>query len=90
LTYADDVNVVGENIDIIKKNTKAVLDDNKEVDLEVISEKTKYWLLLHYQKIGKKHSIKIVKRSFEDVAKSKYLGTTLTINIPCTKRLRAD
>jgi hypothetical protein len=32
----------------------------------------------HSQKIGQKHSIKIAKRSFEDVAKFKYLGTTLT------------
>jgi hypothetical protein len=30
------------------------------------------------QKIGQKHSIKIAKRSFEDVAEFKYLGTTLT------------
>jgi hypothetical protein len=29
------------------------------------------------QKIGQKHSIKIVKRSFEDLAKFKYLGTKL-------------
>jgi hypothetical protein len=32
----------------------------------------------HSQKIGQKHSIKIANRSYEDVAKFKYLGTTLT------------
>jgi hypothetical protein len=32
----------------------------------------------HSQKIGQKHSIKIASRSFEDVAKFKYLRTTLT------------
>jgi hypothetical protein len=32
----------------------------------------------HSQKIGQKHSIKIANRSFEDVAKFKYLGTTVT------------
>jgi hypothetical protein len=31
-----------------------------------------------YQKAGQKHSIKIADRSCEDVAKVKYLGTTLT------------
>jgi hypothetical protein len=30
------------------------------------------------QKIGQKHSIKIANRSFEDAARFKYLGTTLT------------
>jgi hypothetical protein len=34
-------------------------------------------LMSRSQKIGQKHSIKIANRSFEDVAKFKYLGTTL-------------
>jgi hypothetical protein len=41
-------------------------------------EKTKYMLMSHSQKIGQKHSIKIANRSFEDVVKFRYLGTTLT------------
>jgi hypothetical protein len=35
-------------------------------------------LMSRYQKAGQKHNIKIVNRSFEDVTKFKYLGTTLT------------
>jgi hypothetical protein len=90
LAYADDVTVVGENIDIIKKNTEALLDASKKVGLEVNPEKTKCILMSRSQKIGQKHSIKIAKRSLEDVANSKYLGTTLTDQNACTKRLRAD
>jgi hypothetical protein len=40
LAYANDVNVVGENIDTIQRNTKALLDASKEVGLEVNPEKT--------------------------------------------------
>jgi hypothetical protein len=32
----------------------------------------------HYQKIGQKHCIKIVNSSFEEAAKFRYLGTTIT------------
>jgi hypothetical protein len=78
LAYADDVNIVGQNIDTIKKSTDTLLDASKEVGLEVNPEKTKYMLMSRNQKIGQKHSIKIANRSFEDVAKFKYLRTTLT------------
>jgi hypothetical protein len=45
LAYADDVKIVGENIDTIQRNTKALLDASKEVGLEVNPEKTKCMLV---------------------------------------------
>jgi hypothetical protein len=78
LVYPDDVNIVGENIDTIQRNTKALLDASKEVGLEVNPEKTKYMLVSRCQKAGQRQSIKIGNRSFDDVAELKYLGTTLT------------
>jgi hypothetical protein len=78
LAYADDVHIVGENMDTIKKNTEALSDASKQTGLEVNPEKTKYMLMSRSQKTGQKHSIKVANRSFKDVAKFKYLGTTLT------------
>jgi hypothetical protein len=46
LVYADDVNLLGDNIDPIYKNTQISIDASKEIGLEVNTEKTKYMLLL--------------------------------------------
>jgi hypothetical protein len=68
LAYAGNVNILGENIDTIQKNTKALLDASKEVGLEVNPEKTKYDMLMsRFQKAGQRHGIKIANRSFECV-----------------------
>jgi hypothetical protein len=41
LAYVDDVNLLGDNIDTINKNTEILIDASKEVGLEVNVEKTK-------------------------------------------------
>jgi hypothetical protein len=52
LAYPNDVNIVAETIDTIKKNTEALLDASKEVGLEVNPEKNKCMLMSRSQKIG--------------------------------------
>jgi hypothetical protein len=42
LAYADDVNLLGDNIDTIKKNTENLIDASKEIGLEINVDKTKY------------------------------------------------
>jgi hypothetical protein len=78
LAYVDDVNLLGDNIDTIKKNTETLIDASKEVGLEINSEKTKYMLLSHHRNIGQNRDIKIASRSFENVSQFKYLGTSIT------------
>jgi hypothetical protein len=52
LAYADDVNLLGDNIDTIKKNTETLIDASKEVGLEINIEKIKYILLSRHQNVG--------------------------------------
>jgi hypothetical protein len=70
----DDANLLGYNIDAIKKNTETLIDAGKEVGLEVNAEKIKYILLSGRQNAGQNHDIKITNRFFENVAQFKYLG----------------
>jgi hypothetical protein len=56
--YADDVNLLGDNIDTIKKNIETFTDASKEVGPEVHAAKTKYMLLSRHQNAGQNHGIK--------------------------------
>jgi hypothetical protein len=79
LAYADDVNLLGDNIDTIKKKkTETLIDASKEVGLEINVEKTKYMLLSHHQNVDQNQDIKIANRSFGNVSQFTYLGMTVT------------
>jgi hypothetical protein len=81
LAYADDMNLLGDNIETIKKNTETLIDAAKEVGIEVNVEKTKYMLLSHHQNACQGCDIKITYRLFENVSQVKCLGMTVTIKI---------
>jgi hypothetical protein len=64
LAYVDDANLLGDNIDTIKKNTETLIDAGKEVGPEINVEKTKDMLLSRQQNVGQNREIKIANRSF--------------------------
>jgi hypothetical protein len=78
LAYAVDLNLLGDNINAIKKNTETLIDASKEVGLEINIDKTKYTMLSRHQNVGRNWDIKIANRSFGIVSQVKYLGTTVT------------
>jgi hypothetical protein len=55
LVYADDVNLLGDNIDTIKKNTQSLTDASKVAGLYVNTENTKYMMLSRHQNAGQNH-----------------------------------
>jgi hypothetical protein len=62
LAYADDMNLLQDNIDTINNNTETLIDASKEVGLEINAEKSKYMLLSRHQNVDRNRDIKIVKR----------------------------
>jgi hypothetical protein len=81
LAYADDVNLLGDNIGTIKKNTQTLIDASKEVGLDIKIEKTKCMLLSRHQNVGRNRDIKTANRSFGNVSELKYLETVTNQNL---------
>jgi hypothetical protein len=65
--------IVGKNMNIVKKNTVAVLDASKEVGLEVNRRKGRKCLSDH-QTAGQNLYIKVAGKSFENMTEFKYFG----------------
>jgi hypothetical protein len=63
LFYADDVTLLGENINTPQRNTEAVLDATKKNGLEVSVEKTKCMVSSRHQNAGQYHDTKMADKS---------------------------
>jgi hypothetical protein len=62
LAYADDVNLLGDNIDTINRKTVTLSDASKEVGLEVNIEKSMAMLVSRGQNADQKRDIKRADR----------------------------
>jgi hypothetical protein len=78
LVYAHDVNLLGDSVNTIKEKSETLLEASRDIGLEINTEKTKYMIVSRYPNSGQNQNIRTANESFENVAKFKYLGTTLT------------
>jgi hypothetical protein len=78
LVLADDIYLLGDSINTLKEKTETLLEASRDVGLEINAEKTKCMVMFHHPNSGQNQYIRIANESFENVAKFKYLGRTLT------------
>ena len=76
LVYADDVNMLGENLQTVRQNAEIFIKASKDIGLEVNSEKTKYMIRSRCQNVIQRSIPENL--SVENVEMFKYLGITVT------------
>jgi hypothetical protein len=68
---------LGDSINTIKEYIESLIEASKYVGLEINAEKTKCMIIFRHPN-SKNEKIRIATESFENVAKLKYLETTIT------------
>jgi hypothetical protein len=70
--------MLAENVNNTRENTERLLEARREVGLEVNRVKIKCMIMSRHQTVGQNHNLLMANNSFENMAKFKYLGTTVT------------
>jgi hypothetical protein len=59
LVYANDINLLGDSVNTIKKNSETLLETSRDIGLEINAEKTKYMIMSHHPNSGQNQNIRI-------------------------------
>ena len=73
---ADDVNMLGENLQTVRENTKVFIKEH--ISLEINAERTKYVITSRQQNVAQNQNVTIRNLLIENVEKFKYLGVIVT------------
>jgi hypothetical protein len=69
---------MSDSVNTMKENTEALLEASRAAGLEINAEKTKHMIMSYHLNSGQNQNIRTANESFENVAKFKFLGMTLT------------